>query len=112
VGRIVGNKTVFVVEASPLFSSAFADAPSETYLPDLVRRHEEIWSIPAGQISAAYGHSWKFARPVRGGKRYVTPPAGGFICGDSRCEPTVENVWLDGNKAAQEVISYLAKHSG
>jgi renalase len=110
VGRIVGNKTVFVVEATPLFSSAFAEAPSETYLPDLVRRHEEIWSIPRGQISAAYGHAWKFARPVRGGKHYVTPPSGGFICGDSRCEPTVENVWLDGNKAAQEVLTYLAKH--
>jgi renalase len=112
VGRIVGNKTVFVVEATPTFSRAFSDAPSETYLPDLVRRHEDIWSIPSGQISAAYGHSWKFARPTKGGKHYVTPPAGGFICGDARTEPTVENVWLDGNKAAQEVLSYLANHAG
>jgi predicted NAD/FAD-dependent oxidoreductase len=112
VGRIVGNKTVFVVEATPTFSRAFADAPSETYLPDLVRRHEEIWSIPGGQISAAYGHSWKYARPAKGGKHYVTPPAGGFICGDSRTEPTVENVWLDGNKAAQEVLGYLSHHAG
>ena len=112
VGRIVGNKTVFVVEATPTFSRAFNDAPSETYLPDLVRRHEEIWSIPSGQISAAYGHSWKCARPAKGGKHYVTPPAGGFVCGDSRTEPTVENVWLDGNKAAQEVLSYLASHAG
>jgi predicted NAD/FAD-dependent oxidoreductase len=109
VGRIVGNKTVFVVEATPLFSSAFIDAPSETYLPDLVRRHEEIWKIPSGQISAAYGIAWKLARPIRGARHHVTPPAGGFICGDSRAEPTVESVWIDGNKAAQEVLSYLSK---
>jgi renalase len=111
VGRIVGNKTVFVVEASPTFSGAFAEAPSETYLPELARRHEEVWGIPRGQMTAAYGHAWKYARPVRGGKRYVTPPAGAFICGDSRTESTVESVWLDGNKAAQEVLGYLAKNS-
>ena len=104
VGRIVGNKTVFVVEASPGYSREFADAPSETYLPALIRRHEEIWSIPAGHLTAAYGHSWHFARPLPGQQRHVDPPPGGFICGDSRTDPTVENVWLDGNKAAQEVL--------
>ena len=109
VGRIVGNKTVFVVEASPRFSSAFIDAPSETYLPDLARRHEEIWSIPRGQMTAAYGHAWKLARPVAGTKQRVTLPSGGFICGDSRAEASVENVWLDGHKAAQDVIAYLSK---
>jgi predicted NAD/FAD-dependent oxidoreductase len=111
VGRIVGNKTVFVVEASPTFSAAFTDAPSETYLPELARRHEEIWSIPSGQLTAAYGNAWRLARPIKGAKNHVTPPPGAFICGDSRCEPTVENVWLDGNKAAQEVLGYLAKHA-
>jgi renalase len=107
VGRIVGNKTVFVVEASPRYSRDFADAPSETYLPDLVRRHEEIWGIPSGQITAASGHCWKYGRPVESQKRRVDPPPGGFICGDSRTESTVENVWLDGHKAAQEVLKYL-----
>ncbi len=105
----MGNKTVFVVEASPAFSAAFAEAPSETYLPELARRLEEIWSITPGQLTAAYGHAWKMARPVKGGKHFVMPPTGAFICGDSRCEPSVENVWLDGNKAAQEVIGYLSK---
>jgi len=110
VGRIVGNKTVFVVEAAPLFSSAFTDAPSETYLPDLARRHEEIWNIPRGQMTAAYGHAWKLARPIASTKSRIALPPGGFICGDSRSEATVESVWLDGNKTAQEVVTYLAKH--
>jgi predicted NAD/FAD-dependent oxidoreductase len=111
VGRIVGNKTVFVVEAGPGYSREYTEAPSETYLPDLVRKHEEIWGIPAGQITAAYGHCWRYARPIQGQKRPINPPPGGFICGDSRTEPTVENVWLDGHTAAQEVLAYLAKLS-
>jgi len=109
VGRTVGNKTVFVVEASPQYSRNYADAPSETYLPDLVRRHEEIWSIPSGYITAAYGHYWKYARPIPAEKRRIELPVGGFICGDSRTEATVESVWLDGRKAAEEVLIYLAR---
>jgi predicted NAD/FAD-dependent oxidoreductase len=107
VGRIVGNKTVFVVEAAPRYSSEHAVAPSETYLPALVRKHEEIWGIPAGQLTAAYGHCWNYARPLPGHQRRVDPPRGGFICGDSRADSTVESVWLDGHKAAQEVLKYL-----
>ena len=109
VGRIVGPKTVFVVQAAPDYSREFAGAPSETYLPDLVRKHEEIWDIPSGKITAAYGHCWQFARPQADRQRHVKPPPGAFICGDSRTESTVENVWLDGHKAAKEVLAYLSK---
>ena len=109
VGRVVGNKTVFVVEATPRHSLEYADAPSETYLPDLVRKHEEIWGIPTGQITAAYGHCWTYARSRPGQQRHVDLPHGGFICGDSRTDSSVENVWLDGHKAAQEVLAYLKK---
>ena len=38
VGRIVGTKTVFVVEAAPRYSREFIDAPSDLYLPELVDR--------------------------------------------------------------------------
>jgi predicted NAD/FAD-dependent oxidoreductase len=111
VGRVVGTKTVFVVEASPRYSREFADAPSETYLPGLVKRHEEIWGIPTGKITAAYGHCWNYGRPQPGQQRAVTPPPGAFICGDSRAESTVESVWMDGHKAAREVLAYLAKQA-
>jgi renalase len=109
VGRIVGNKTVFVVEAAPHFSREYAEAPSDSYLPELIRKHEEIWGIPAGQITAAYGHCWNYARPLPGQRRRVDSPPGAFICGDSRTDSSVESVWLDGHKAAQEVLTYLAK---
>jgi predicted NAD/FAD-dependent oxidoreductase len=111
VGRIVGNKTVFVVEASPRYSRENADAPSETYLPALIRKHEELWRIPAGKMTAAYGHCWNYARAVPGQQRQVDPPPGAFICGDSRTDSIVEKVWIDGNKAAKEVLTYLAKRS-
>jgi len=38
----------------------------------------------------------------------VQLPTGAFLCGDSRTDPTVEDVWLDGQKAGHEVIQYLA----
>jgi predicted NAD/FAD-dependent oxidoreductase len=107
VGRIVGNKTVFVVQAGPHYSRQYADAPSDAYLPTLIRRHEEIWGIPAGHNTAAFGHCWPYAHPLQGGQNHVSPPHGGFICGDSRAHSDVESVWLDGHKAAREVLKYL-----
>jgi predicted NAD/FAD-dependent oxidoreductase len=107
VGRIVGNKTVFVAQAAPFYSLEHADAPSDAYLPALIRKHEEIWGIPAGQNTAAYGHCWRYAHPLKGRRHHVDPPPGGFICGDSRADSNVESVWLDGHKAAREVLKYL-----
>jgi renalase len=108
VGRVVGNKTVFVVEATPGYSAQFADAPSDEYLPAITQRHEEVWEIPAGRLTAASGHCWRFARPKHGQRHEVKLPTGAFLCGDSRTDPTVEDVWLDGLKAGHEVIQYLA----
>jgi renalase len=108
VGRIVGNKTVFVVEAGANFSREFVNAPSDAYLPMLASRHEELWGITMGHLTASYGHAWHYARSVHP----TTPstvqlPTGAFICGDSRSESTVEKVWIDGNQAAKEVLAYL-----
>ena len=108
VGRVVGHKTVFVIEATPGYSLAHADAPSEDYLPALVKKHEEVWEIPSGRLTAASGHCWKFARSRHGQRREVPLPPGAFLCGDSRTDPTVEDVWLDGQKAGHEVLQYLA----
>jgi renalase len=109
VGRIVGNKTVFVVEAASDYSREFAHAPPDIYLPDLVRNHEEIWGLPAGQMTASYGYCWRFGRPRPDAGRQAELPPGAFICGDSRTDSTVEKVWLDGHQAAREVADYLGK---
>jgi len=108
VGRIVGDKTVFVVQAAPRFSRDHAGAPPEKYLPLLARENEKLWQIESGQATASFGHCWLHGRPLDDHRRRVDLPAGAFLCGDSRVESTVENVWLDGVKAAKEVLAYLA----
>lgn len=111
VGRIIGDKTVFVVQATPCFSREYAAVPPEKYLSLLAREHEKLWSIPPGLCTASYGHGWRHARPREDHRHRVDLPRGGFICGDSRTDSTVEDVWLDGRKAAQEVLAYLAEVS-
>lgn len=109
--RILGKKTVFIVQASSRFSREYADAPPENYLPRLIRAHEEIWRIPSGRCTASFGHYWHLARPREDLRRRVDLPPGAFICGDSCTHSTVEDVWLDGRHAATEVLSYLAELS-
>jgi predicted NAD/FAD-dependent oxidoreductase len=106
-GRIIGNKTVFVAQAGPRFSTTYADAPPDDYIDQLIRAQEELWGIPAGKCTATFPHRWRLSRPQDGPRHPFAPPPGAFICGDARCESTVEDVWLDGRKAAQEVIEYL-----
>jgi len=111
VGRVIGEKTVFVAQASPTFSREHADAPSEVYLPKMISAHEKMWRIPAGQCTASFSHYWKHARPKATTHAQVELPKGAFTCGDSRTDSTVEQVWLDGRKAAGEVISFLASRT-
>lgn len=106
-GRIIGNKAVFVVQASSDFSRNYIDASPESYLPLLTREHEALWRIPSGQSTAGYGLCWPLARPRQDLRHHVDLPPGAFICGDSRSDSTVEDVWLDGRRAANEVLSYL-----
>jgi len=108
VGRIIGEKTVFVAQATPAFSREYADAPPETYLPKLARAHEKMWRIPAGLCTASSSHCWLHARPQDASRTRVDLPDGAFNCGDSHTDSTVEQVWLDGRKVAGEVLSYIA----
>ena len=108
LGRIIGEKTVFIAQATPSFSRKHIDAPAESYLPELVSAHEKMWRIPAGQCTASSSHCWLHARPASSGRKEVSFPHGAFNCGDSRADSTVEQVWLDGRKAAREVITFLA----
>ena len=109
VGRVVGDKAVFVVQGSPRFSREHMGAPPENYLPILMRAHENIWRIPSGLCTASSGHGWLYGRPLEAHRHRVDLPPGTFNCGDSRTEPTVEGVWLDGRKAAKEVLAFLAE---
>jgi predicted NAD/FAD-dependent oxidoreductase len=102
----VGHKTVFMVHGAPGFSREHLNNPPEEALAALVREHEKIWGLPSDLRTAASLDRWTFARPEN--HRTVELPQGAFICGDTRSEPTVEEVWLDGRRAADEVMAYLA----
>ena len=108
VGRIIGDKTVFVVHASPRFSREHASSPPEKYLPLLARANEQLWHIPEGQLTASFGHRWTYARPLDLKPRSVSLPKGAFVCGDSHADSTVESVWLDGRQTAKDVLTYLS----
>ncbi len=111
-GRIIGNKSVFIVQASPTFSQQHFDEPPEKYVPLLAMENEDLWHIPANQRTAVYGHRWQYGRSLTTQRPRVHPPRGAFFCGDSRtAESTIEDVWLDGRRAAGEVLIYLAELS-
>jgi predicted NAD/FAD-dependent oxidoreductase len=109
VGRIVGDKTVFILQTSPHFSREHASAPPESYLPRLAREHEKMWGISSGQCTASASHNWLHARPQEDHRHHVDLPRGAFMCGDSRTYSNVEEVWLDGRKAAREVLDFLSE---
>lgn len=104
-GRIQGNKTVFVVQASEKFSRSWLEEPPEVYEPLLLQRLKEHWNI-AEDPSATFSHRWRYARK---GNTIQPPelPTGIFVAGDSRVDSKIESVWLDGKRAADEVDHYL-----
>jgi renalase len=106
-GRIIGSKSVFVVQASSAFSVANADQPPENYLALLIDEHERLWHLPAGLCRARSIHVWRYGRPKAATRYEPACPPGAFFCGDSRSESTVEDVWLDGRRTAQDVLAYL-----
>lgn len=110
-GRIIGNKSVFVVQATPAFSQQYFDEPPEKYVPLLAMENEELWRIPPNQRTAVYGHLWSYGRSSSTLRHRVHPARGAFFCGDSRTESTIEDVWLDGRRAAGEVLIYLSELS-
>ncbi len=106
-GRIIGNKTVFVVHAAPPFSVTYAEEDPEDYLPLITGEHERMWHLPGGLCRARSIHVWRYGRPRPATRSIVELPPGAFICGDSCSESTVEDVWLDGRRAAADVVKFL-----
>jgi predicted NAD/FAD-dependent oxidoreductase len=110
-GRIIGNKTVFVVNASAHFSAAHVNDAPETYLPEIIREHEKLWHIAPGLCRASSIHVWRHGRPLEKTRQKIETPPGLFLCGDSRSHSTVEDVWLDGRRAAEETLAYLKQQA-
>ena len=107
-GRIVGQKTVFVVNASPRFSRKHLDEPPESYLPALVEENSKLWKLTEQTSTASSIHRWTYAHPRTDSAQKVECPAGAFLCGDSLAPSTVEAVWIDGQRVAKEVLAFLS----
>lgn len=106
-GRVLNNRTVFVLQAAPAFSREHADVPTEKYIPELARVHEALWKIPSGKLTASFAHRWRATLPS--GTPLAPPlPRGAFVCGDSPTGSTPEEVWLAGRRTAAEVLSFLS----
>jgi predicted NAD/FAD-dependent oxidoreductase len=107
-GRIIGNKSVFVVHAASPFSVAYADEDPEDYLQLIAEENERMWHLPSGLCRARSIHVWRYGRPLPATRSIVELPPGAFLCGDSCTESTVEDVWLDGRRAADDVVKFLS----
>jgi predicted NAD/FAD-dependent oxidoreductase len=106
-GRIIGSRTVFVVNTSSSFSVKYADEAPEDYLPLITGENERMWHLPSGLCRARSIHVWRYGRPLASTRRELILPPGAFVCGDSRSTSTVEDVWLDGRRVASEVMKYI-----
>ena len=108
-GRVLGEKTVFVLEATSAFSRTHAARAGDDCVPELARAHEDAWKIPSGRYTASFVHHWSYAFPRANDRKKLELPPGAFACGDARTESKVEPVWLDGRRAADEVMTYLKR---
>jgi renalase len=104
--RIRGEVTVFVVQASELFSARHWDDDPTLYVPELQERLEKYWDLDGVPRRETFAHRWGFARPVEVGA-LPELPAGVFVCGDSVVPARIEDVWRSGVEAAERVRRFL-----
>ncbi|MEM6883407.1 MAG: FAD-dependent oxidoreductase [Verrucomicrobiota bacterium] len=106
-GRIAGNKTVFVVQASEEFSRRWIESDPDKYVPILKTGLKDAWKLSANP-TAVFSHRWLYARKANPVDLPTLAP-GLFVAGDSCVDSKIEQVWLDGKRAAQEISAYIEK---
>jgi renalase len=106
LGRIVGEETVLVVQASEGFSREYYEGVPAEWSELLRGELEAVWELPRGEFLESFTHRWKYSRLLRS---FPTPelPAGFFVTGDSWSESRVEAAWLAGRATAEAVRSHL-----
>lgn len=103
--RVFPGQTVFVAQASPLWSSEFFEAPPEQWAARLQGALEKKWALPAERRLASFTHRWRFARLI---ERPALPalPEGFFVSGDVCLESRVESAWLSGLQTGTRVAEW------
>lgn len=102
-GRVAAGRTLFVAQASAGFSAEFYDGPREVWAERLQVDLEERWALDRAGRVGVFTHRWGFARCADEVVAAELPQAF-FVCGDSRCESRIEDVWLSGREVAGRII--------
>jgi predicted NAD/FAD-dependent oxidoreductase len=107
VGRIQGDHTVFVVQASEDFSRANLETEPMNWAALLRDELEAFWTIPKSLRLAQFTHRWRYAWRVGDEPRSVSLPPGLFVTGDTVCASRIESAWVSGKETAEAVLSWL-----
>ncbi len=108
IGRITGDRTVFVVQASERFSRANIEEAPESYAPQLRRQLESLWAMGGAHSVGVFAHRWRYAR-LQDGRERLDPDAsevrpGVYLSGDALGGSRIEGAWKCGLDTALRVI--------
>jgi renalase len=103
VGRVNGDHTVLVAQASPAFSREYYDADPAVWSADLRALAEERWECHNGQPADQFTHRWRYAR-VANPPRSIELPEGWHYAGDALSRSRLENSWISGRETARALL--------
>jgi renalase len=103
-GRIQGEKSVYVIQASTAYSQKYLEKDPAEWLSDLSERLERSWGLSPAKRGATFGHRWRYARRGRGADHLSALAGGLYLCGDSVSDSRVESVWKSGIEVAGKVL--------
>lgn len=102
-GRIVGENTVVVIQASIQYSRENLEKKPEEWVEDLQQKLEKQGRLEKKFRGQSMGHRWRYSRRQEGGRISATASQGIYFCGDSTTESRVESVWKSGWETAEKV---------
>ncbi len=94
-GRVAAGHTVMVAQMSESFSREYLERAPEEFVAIVRPLVEERWVIPAGNLAAALGHRWRYARVALAMQPVELPP-GLHFTGDALSPSRIEDAWLAG----------------
>lgn len=106
LGRVPQEVTVIILQAGPDFSLEHYESAPDVWTGEVRAELEQRWQLKSSDYRGVFAHRWKFSRRVAdvGG---INLPKHVHLCGDSLTESKLEAVWLDGVRAADEVLQSL-----
>ena len=103
-GRVTGEATVLVTQASEGFSRAHLEDAPDVWRPVLLRETLERWGLTDAAVTGVHTHRWRYAR-VGPGIAVPALPAGAWFAGDALTASRVESAWRAGRDVAAGVLA-------